>query len=50
MAGQMGNQNATVLNQRIVRIDLDNSLLYIKGCVPGPIGGLVKMRDAVKKT
>lgn len=29
MAGQMGNQNSTVLNQRVVKIDVDRSLLYI---------------------
>lgn len=29
MAGQMGNKNATVLNQRIVRIDIEKQLLYI---------------------
>ena len=50
MAGQLGNQSATVLNQRVVRVDVENSLLYVAGCVPGPIGGLVKIRDAVKKT
>lgn len=32
-----------------MRIDQDNSLLYIKGNVPGPIGNVVKIRDAVKK-
>lgn len=49
MAGQMGNKNATILNQRVVRIDHERSLLYLKGNVPGPTGGLVKVRDAVKK-
>ena len=45
----MGNKNATILNQRVVRIDHERSLLYLKGNVPGPTGGLVKVRDAVKK-
>lgn len=49
MAGQMGNQSATVLNQRVVRIDHARSLIYVKGNVPGPIGAVVRVRDAVKK-
>ena len=50
MAGRLGFKNATVLNQRVVRIDLEKSLIYLKGNTPGPIGGVVKMRDAIKKT
>jgi len=49
MAGHLGNQNSTVLNQRVVRIDPARSLLYIQGNTPGPIGGLIKMRDSIKK-
>ena len=49
MAGQLGNESATVLNQRVVRIDQEKSLLYLLGNVPGSIGTLVKVRDAVKK-
>jgi len=49
MAGQMGNKSATVQNQPILKIDHDRSLLYIKGQVPGPISGVIKIRDAVKK-
>lgn len=32
----------------IVKIDVDRSLLFIKGQVPGPISQLIKIRDAVK--
>ena len=49
MAGHLGNQSATILNQRVVRIDEPRSLLYVMGNVPGSIGSLVKVRDAVKK-
>lgn len=49
MAGRMGGKNATTMNLKVVRIDHEKSLLYIKGHVPGPPGGLVKVRDAVKK-
>ena len=37
------------MNQRIVKIDTDRSLIYIKGNTPGAISGVVKIRDAVKK-
>ena len=37
------------MNQLVVKIDTDRSLLYIKGQVAGPISGIVRVRDAVKK-
>lgn len=49
MAGRLGFQNATSLNQRVVKIDTERSLLYIMGNVPGPTTGVVRVRDAVKK-
>jgi hypothetical protein len=33
----------------VVKIDLERNLLYLLGNAPGPIGGLVRVRDAVKK-
>ncbi len=49
MAGQLGNESATVLNQLVVKIDVPRSLLYVQGNVPGCISTAVKIRDAVKK-
>jgi len=49
MAGRLGFESATTLNQRVVKIDTDRSLLYVMGNVPGPITGVVRVRDAVKK-
>jgi len=49
MAGHMGNQSSTSLNQMIVKVDTDRALLYVRGNVPGPISGVVRIRDAVKK-
>jgi len=37
------------MNQRIVKIDTDRSLLYIMGNVPGPTTSVVRVKDAVKK-
>lgn len=48
MAGHMGNVLRTIQNQILVRIDKDNNLLLVKGVVPGPKGGNVVVRHAVK--
>jgi len=48
MAGQMGNERVTTLNLRVVKADADAELILVKGAVPGPNGGLVVIRDAVK--
>ncbi len=49
MAGQMGNVQCTVQSQRIVKIDLEKSLVMVKGGVPGAPGGLVIITPAVKE-
>jgi large subunit ribosomal protein L3 len=48
MAGQMGNQKVTTLNLEVVQADPERQLLLVKGAVPGPRGGLVLIRNAVK--
>jgi large subunit ribosomal protein L3 len=48
MAGQAGNQRTTVLNLEVVQADPERGLLLVKGAVPGPNGGLVMVRSAVK--
>jgi large subunit ribosomal protein L3 len=48
MAGRMGHQRVTTLNLQVVEADAERDLLLIKGAVPGPRGGLVLIRDAVK--
>ena len=48
MAGHMGHQRVTTLNLQVVQADAERNLLLIKGAVPGPRGGLVLIRDAVK--
>jgi large subunit ribosomal protein L3 len=49
MAGRMGHQRVTTLNLQVVEADAERDLLLIKGAVPGPRGGLVLIRDAVKE-
>jgi large subunit ribosomal protein L3 len=48
MAGQFGNIRVTVLNLEVVQADPQRGLLLVKGAVPGPNGGLVMARTAVK--
>ena len=48
MAGQLGSQRVTTMNLEVVQADADRDLLLVKGAVPGPRGGLVLIRDAVK--
>ena len=48
MAGQMGNQKKTTQSLEVVRIDLENNLLLIKGAVPGAPGSKVIVRPTVK--
>jgi len=48
MAGHMGNEKVTTQNLELVRVDAERNLLLIKGAVPGPKGGFVTVRQAVK--
>ena len=48
MAGRMGGERVTTLNLEVIEADPERELVLIKGAVPGPRGGLVVIRDAVK--
>jgi large subunit ribosomal protein L3 len=48
MAGQMGAAKVTTLNLEVVQADPERNLLLLKGAVPGPRGGMVLIRGAVK--
>ena len=48
MAGRMGHVTATTQNLTIVSADVENGILAIKGAIPGPKGGIVLVRSAVK--
>jgi large subunit ribosomal protein L3 len=49
MAGHYGHERVTIQNQKIVRIIDDRWVVLIEGAVPGPKGGIVTVRGAVKK-
>ncbi|MGH9169684.1 MAG: 50S ribosomal protein L3 [Acidimicrobiales bacterium] len=48
MAGRMGGGRVTTLNLEVVQADPERELILVKGAVPGPRGGMVIIRDAVK--
>jgi len=48
MAGRMGAVKTTTLSLNVHKVDTDRGLLLIKGAVPGPKGGLLLVRSAVK--
>ena len=49
MPGRMGGKKVTVQRVKVVNIDLYNNLLFLKGSVPGPIGGIVYLKHTTKK-
>jgi large subunit ribosomal protein L3 len=49
MPGQYGNKRKTVQSMKLVKVDAEKGLLYIRGGVPGPNGGYVLVRKAIKK-
>ena len=48
MPGHMGSKQITVQNLEVVKVDVDNNLILVKGAVPGPKKCLVTVREAVK--
>ena len=48
MPGQMGGKKITVQNLEIVKVDVENNLLLVKGAVPGPKKSMVTIKETVK--
>lgn len=49
MPGHMGSEQVTIQNLSVVKVDAENNLIAIKGAIPGPNGGLVVVKTAIKK-
>ena len=49
MAGHMGQRRVTVQNLEVVGIDRERGLVLVKGAVPGARGGMVRVRDSIKR-
>lgn len=48
MPGQMGNVQVTIQNLEVVRVDVENNVILVKGAVPGPKKSMVILKEAVK--
>ena len=48
MAGHMGDKSRTMLNLEIIKSDLENSLIYLKGSIPGSKNSTVLLRESIK--
>lgn len=48
MAGQMGNEQVTVQNLRVVHVDTAENIIVVEGSVPGPNNGLVYVSSSIK--
>ena len=49
MAGRLGNEQVTVQNLKVVKFDVENNLLLVKGAIPGPKNGYLIIKKSVKK-
>jgi len=49
MAGHMGAKKVTIQNLKVIEVDEENSLLIIKGSVPGKKNSTIFIKDAIKK-
>lgn len=48
MAGHMGHTRVTTLNLKVIKVDAERNLMLIRGAVPGPRGGLIMVRTAIR--
>ena len=46
MAGRVGNKRRTASSLLVYKVDPAHNILYLKGSVPGPAGGIVRLKDA----
>ncbi len=49
LAGHLGSERVTIQNLDVVKVDVENNLIAIKGAVPGPKKGIVMVVNSVKK-
>ena len=49
MAGHLGVEQVTIQNLVVVKVDAESNMIAVRGAIPGPKGGIVYLKDAVKK-
>jgi large subunit ribosomal protein L3 len=50
MSGHMGHEQKTIQSLKIVDMDIENNVIYIKGAIPGFNGSEVKIKPSIKKS
>jgi large subunit ribosomal protein L3 len=48
-SGHMGNERVTVQGLKVVKVDVENNIIMIRGAVPGPTGGLLVVKKSNRK-
>ncbi len=48
LPGQYGHENVTILNLEVVKVDVERNVILVKGAVPGPVKGIVSIRNSIK--
>lgn len=48
LPGHMGHERVTIMNLNVVKVDVENNLIAIKGAIPGPKGGIVVISSTLK--
>ena len=48
LPGQLGNEQVTIQNLDVVKVDAENNMIVVKGAIPGPKNGIVYIKNAVK--
>lgn len=49
MAGHLGDARITVMNLKVIAVDVEQGLVFVKGAIPGAEGAYVEIRDAIKR-
>ena len=49
MAGHLGSEQVTVQNLDVVKVDPELNMIVVRGAIPGPKGGIVYLKNSVKK-
>jgi large subunit ribosomal protein L3 len=49
MPGHLGHERVTAMNLEVLQVRPGENMVFVKGCVPGPCGGLVLVRRSVKQ-
>ncbi|MNK64200.1 50S ribosomal protein L3 [compost metagenome] len=49
LPGHLGNETVTIQGLEIIKVDVERNVLLVKGSIPGPKQGFVKIKETVKK-